>query len=226
MCIGCFPECKSLQSYLLEGALLIKAVKAGQICMSTERILVHSSIVEDFKSEFKQAISNTFGSTQNCPVLITDASARKNRALIDDALGKGAKLVHGDPTVVNREVEAIMPPVVLGNVTPDMDVYGTESFGPSVSLYVFDTEEEAIALANDTDYGLAGAVFTEDLRAGIRVAKKLKVGAAHINTMTVHDEFALPHGGCKKSGFGRFNGKQGLEEHLQYKTVTWVDSTS
>jgi acyl-CoA reductase-like NAD-dependent aldehyde dehydrogenase len=193
--------------------------------MSTERILVHSSVVDAFKSEFKQAINNTFGSANNCPVVITNASAKKNRILVQDALHKGASLLYGDPAVVDVNVESKMPPIVLGNVTTEMDIYGTESFGPSVSLYTFDTEEEAIALGNDTVYGLAGAVFTEDLRAGIRVAKQLKVGAAHINTMTVHDEFALPHGGCKKSGFGRFNGKQGLEEFVQYKTVTWVDST-
>ncbi|KAH7556286.1 hypothetical protein BM1_05720 [Bipolaris maydis] len=200
-------------------------LNAGQICMSTERILVHSSIAEAFKSQLKEAISKTFGAADNCPVVITNASAKKNRILLQDALDKGASLVYGNPAVVDTNVESKMSPVVLGNVTPDMDIYGTESFGPSVSLYAFDTEEEAIALGNDTEYGLAGAVFTEDLRAGLRVARQLRVGAAHINTMTVHDEFALPHGGFKKSGFGRFNGKQGLEEFVQYKSVTWVDST-
>lgn len=182
-------------------------------------------MADAFRLEFKQAISKTFGSETNCPVVITNTSAKKNRILVQDALEKGANLVYGDPAVVDANVESKMPPVVLGNVTPDMNIYGTESFGPSVSLYTFDTEEEAVVLGNDTEYGLAGAVFTEDLRAGIRIAKQLKVGAAHINTMTVHDEFALPHGGCKKSGFGRFNGKQGLEEFVQYKTVTWIDST-
>ncbi|KAH8707123.1 aldehyde dehydrogenase [Phaeosphaeriaceae sp. PMI808] len=201
-------------------------LNAGQICMSTERVLVHTSVVDAFKSEFKKAIQDNFGSSHNCPVVITDASAKKNRALINDALAKGAHLVHGDPSIVDVDVENKMPPVVLGNVTPDMDLYAGESFGPSVSLYTFDTEEQAIALANDTDYGLAGAIFTENLQTGIRVAKQLNIGAVHINTMTVHDEFALPHGGCKKSGFGRFNGRQGLEEFIQYKTVTWTDKNA
>lgn len=193
--------------------------------MSTERILVHSSIVDVFKQEFKQAIGKLFGETKNCPVVITNTSATRNRALVQNALDKGASLLYGDLTVADVDVESKMPPVVLGNVTSDMDIYGTESFGPSVSMYTFNTEEEAITLGNDTDYGLAGAVFTEDLRAGIRIAKQLKVGAVHINTMTVHDEFALPHGGFKRSGFGRFNGRQGLEEFLQYKSVTWTDGT-
>lgn len=191
--------------------------------MSTERVLVHSSIVEPFKAEFKDVITEVFGSPDDCPVTITNTSAKKNRALIKDALGKGASLLHGDSAVVDSSVENKMFPVVLGNVQKGMDIYGDESFGPSTSLYTFETEEEALALANDTDYGLVGAIFTEDLRAGLRVAKGLNVGAAHINTMTVHDEFALPHGGYKKSGFGRFNGKQGLEEFLQYKSVTWTN---
>lgn len=191
--------------------------------MSTERVLVHASVVEPFKAEFHKVINDVFGSPEDCPVTITDASAKKNRALVQDALSKGAQLLHGNPTISDSSVENKMFPVVLGNVQKGMDIFGNESFGPSTSLYTFETEEEALALANDTEYGLAGAIFTEDLRAGLRVAKGLNVGAAHINTMTVHDEFALPHGGYKKSGSGRFNGKPGLEEFLQYKAVTWTD---
>lgn len=193
--------------------------------MSTERILVHSSVIDIFKEEFKKAVGKAFGAPENCPIVITNASANKNRALVQDALNKGASLVYGDIAEVDANAVSKMSPVILSNVTPAMDVYGTESFGPSVSIYTFDTEEEAILLGNDTDYGLAGAVFTEDLQSGMRVARQLNVGAVHINTMTVHDEFALPHGGFKKSGFGRFNGKQGLEEFVQYKSVTWTDNT-
>ncbi|PVI02998.1 aldehyde dehydrogenase [Periconia macrospinosa] len=196
---------------------------AGQICMSTERILVHSSIADKFQTAFKEAIESTFGTRKTYPVVVTNSSARRNRMLVKDALNKGAKLVHGDLNQVDPEVEAIMPPVVLSKMSPNMNLYGGESFGPSVSLYTYETEEEAIELANDTDYGLAASIFTEDLRSGMHIARQLQVGGIHINTMTVHDEFGLPHGGYKKSGFGRFNGKQGLEEFLTYKTVTWTD---
>jgi acyl-CoA reductase-like NAD-dependent aldehyde dehydrogenase len=84
-------------------------------------------------------------------------------------------------------------------------------------------EDEMIELANDTEYGLAASVYAEDLRTAFRVADRLDSGAVHINSMTVHDEFSLPHGGVKKSGFGRFNGAQGLDEFLYYKTVTWME---
>lgn len=198
------------------------AFKAGQICMSTERILVHSSIVDAFKPILQTTIENVFGSAESTPVLVTAASAKRNRGLVDSALSQGAQAVFGNTNVLGK-LETKMPPVVLTKVTKDMEIYATESFGPSVSLYTFDTEQEALELANDTEYGLSASIYTEDLRAGFRIAEGLESGAVHINTMSVHDEFALPHGGVKKSGFGRFNGYQGLEEFLYYKTVTWLE---
>jgi len=113
--------------------------------------------------------------------------------------------------------------VVVEKVTKDMDLYNTESFGPTVSLYTVASDDAAIELANDTDYGLSAAVYTEDLRRGLRIAKKIKSGAVHINNMSVHDESALPHGGFKSSGYGRFNGLEGLDEWVQTKTITWKD---
>ncbi|KAK5049907.1 hypothetical protein LTR84_004026 [Exophiala bonariae] len=197
-------------------------LNAGQICMSTERILVHSSIVESFKSILQATIKNVFGSAEATPVLVTAASAKRNRGLVDNALSQGAQAVFGNTNVTGK-LETKMSPVVLTNVTKGMEIYATESFGPSVSLYTFDTEQGALELANDTEYGLSASIYTEDLRAGFRIAEGLESGAVHINTMSVHDEFALPHGGVKKSGFGRFNGYQGLEEFLYYKTVTWLE---
>jgi len=127
-------------------------------------------------------------------------------------------------------------------------MYHIESFGPTVSIIQVESEEEAIAIANDTEYGLSSAVFTEDLAAGLRVAKQIETGyvvpfkssadenlvlvagmtdlndsAVHINNMTVHDEPNIPHGGAKKSGFGRFGGSAGIDEWLRTKTVTWSD---
>ncbi|KAK4951118.1 hypothetical protein LTR28_006898 [Elasticomyces elasticus] len=102
-----------------------------------------------------------------------------------------------------------------------MDIFYTESFGPSVALISVKDDEEAIELANDTEYGLSGSVFTEDLRRGLRIAKAIDSGAVHINGMSVHDEAALPHGGVKKSGWGRFNAQWGMEEFLKIKVVTY-----
>jgi len=191
--------------------------------MSTERIIVHSSIAEDFKVALSAAIERTFESDDDIPALVTAAAASRNRGLVTDAISKGARTI---PLFGGRSVEAVethMRPVVLTGIDKSMDLYASESFGPSVSFFTFETEGEALALANDTEYGLAASVFTEDLRAGFRISEALQSGAVHINSMTVHDEFALPHGGVKKSGFGRFNGYQGLEEFLYWKTVTWME---
>ncbi|EFY86960.1 aldehyde dehydrogenase, putative [Metarhizium acridum CQMa 102] len=198
-------------------------MNAGQICMSTERILVHASVVRDFEPILKRTINDIFGSTLATPTLVTSASAARNRALVQDAISKGATSLDICSADLGEMVETKMRPVVLTNVDKSMELYGGESFGPSVSLYSFDSEEEAIELANDTEYGLAASVFTENLGSGFRIAERLESGAVHINSMTVHDEYSLPHGGVKKSGWGRFNGYQGLNEFLYCKTVTWMD---
>lgn len=104
-----------------------------------------------------------------------------------------------------------------------MKIYHTETFGPSVSIIPIESEDQAINIANDTEYGLSSAVFTRDLGTGFRVANQIHSGAVHINSMTIHDEAALPHGGVKGSGYGRFNAQSGFEEFLTTKCVTWVD---
>lgn len=198
-------------------------IHAGQICMSTERILVHAKIADKFREALKQTMDNVFSDQgMGVPQLVTAAPVEKNKKLLEDALSKGARAIYGDPNH-NESSKTKMRPVVIENIKPGMDIYHTESFGPTVSLYVVNSDDEAIAIANDTDYGLSSAVFTEDLRRGLRIARQIETGAVHINNMTVHDEAALPHGGVKKSGFGRFNGIPGLEEWVRTKVVTWKD---
>jgi acyl-CoA reductase-like NAD-dependent aldehyde dehydrogenase len=102
-----------------------------------------------------------------------------------------------------------------------MDIYQTESFGPTVSLIAIETEEEAIKIANDTEYGLSSAVFTSDLQRGLRIAREIESGAVHINNMSIHDESGLPHGGAKSSGYGRFGASAGLEEWTRTKNITF-----
>lgn len=194
--------------------------------MSTERILVHSSIADKFQAALKAIIAKNYDSIEDTPVLVTEQSATRNHDLIKDALDKGAKaidLFSASKDSGHEKIPTHMRPVVLTDVKESMSLYSDESFGPSVSFYTYETEDEAIRLANDTQYGLSASIFSEDLRAAFRVADRLESGAVHINTMSIHDEFALPHGGVKKSGFGRFNGQQGLEEFLYYKTVTWME---
>ncbi|KAK0731488.1 Aldehyde/histidinol dehydrogenase [Lasiosphaeris hirsuta] len=196
-------------------------LNAGQICMSTERILVHKTVRAEFEKKLVGAIDHIFDPTADAPVLITSAAVTKNKALLADALAKGASLLYGDAAAAAESTNTRMRPVVIAGVKEDMDIYRTESFGPSVSLIEIETEEEALRIANDTEYGLTSAVFTEDLRRGLRFAKEIESGAVHINSMTVHDESALPHGGAKASGHGRFNTGTGLGEWVRTKTVTY-----
>ncbi|RKU43521.1 hypothetical protein DL546_006170 [Coniochaeta pulveracea] len=194
-------------------------LNSGQICMATDRILVHKKVRAEFEDKLKKAIDQIFGPQTEAPVLIHAPSVDKNKKLLNDAVSKGAKVLYGD---INAEEpsKTRMRPVVISDVTPNMDIYQTESFGPSVALYDIETEEEALRIANDTEYGLSSAVFTEDLRRGLRFAKEIETGAVHINHMTVHDESALPHGGAKASGYGRFN-SFAINEWVRTKTVTF-----
>lgn len=193
---------------------------SGQVCMATERILVHKAISSEFEKKFKASIEKIFSSQQDAPVLIKEAAVEKNKNLVKDATSKGASLIYGNLDA-KETTQTRLRPIVLRDVTADMDIYNTESFGPTVSLIEIETEEEAIRIANDTEYGLSSAVFTEDLRRGLRIAREIETGAVHINSMSIHDESALPHGGAKCSGYGRFNASSGLGEWVRSKTVTF-----
>ncbi|KAJ5398867.1 hypothetical protein N7465_009356 [Penicillium sp. CMV-2018d] len=195
---------------------------SGQICMSTERIVVQRSIADEFRQKLAETAEKLFGKDAPALVLVNAAAVAKNKKLVADAVSRGAKLLFGDADA-SESVNTGMRPIVVDGVTKEMDMYATESFGPTVSLIVVDTEDEAIALANDTEYGLTAALYTNNLFRGLRVAKQIDSGAVHINSLTVHDEAALPHGGWKSSGFGRFGGISGYDEFLQTKTVTWQE---
>ncbi|PNS20257.1 Glutarate-semialdehyde dehydrogenase DavD [Sphaceloma murrayae] len=195
---------------------------SGQICMSTERILVHKSILEPFSEALKGAIDKVYPKERQYAILVAKPAVEKNKKLLEDATSKGANLIYGDlDSALDKDNAYRMRPFVVSGVKPGMDLYYQESFGPSVSLLPFDSEQEAIDIANDTDYGLSGAVFSENLGRALRIAREIDSGAVHINSMSVHDEAPLPHGGNKKSGWGRFNGQWGMDEFLRLKTVTY-----
>ncbi|KAJ7842814.1 Aldehyde/histidinol dehydrogenase [Mycena olivaceomarginata] len=197
-------------------------VHAGQVCMSTERILVHAAVLDKFRPALQAAVAQFAPPSGPACVLAQSAGVTRNRALVEDALGKGASLLHGDPAAEEAHATELRPMVVEG-VTRDMKLYTEESFGPSVSVIAVKDEDEAVAIANESDYGLNSAIFTRDLARGLRVAKRLECGSIHINSMSVHDEANLPHGGVKSSGWGRFNGQWGLEEFVRIKTVTFKE---
>ncbi|KAG5950481.1 hypothetical protein E4U53_004980 [Claviceps sorghi] len=195
-------------------------VHSGQVCMSTERILVHKTIKDTFRRKLAAAVAALFPADGEAPILISSAAAQRNKQLVANATERGAIILHGE--VNTRESSNTrLRPIVVDKVTTDMDIYKTESFGPTVSVMDIESEEEAIRIANDTEYGLAAAVFTQDLRRGLRFAEEIETGAVHINSMTVHDESGLPHGGAKASGYGRFNASLGLDEWTRTKNVTF-----
>ena len=143
--------------------------------MSTERIIVHSSIPLAFSNALKSAIQKHFYPPAPSPILVTSAGVTKNKKLVNQALSKGAKIVAGDINATET-TETRMRPIVVEGITKDMDLFYEESFGPTVSLMVVDTEDAAVALANDTEYGLSSAVFTTNLASGLRVAKQIEPG--------------------------------------------------
>ncbi|RGP73245.1 aldehyde dehydrogenase [Fusarium sporotrichioides] len=195
-------------------------INSGQVCMSTERILVHKNIKDEFEKKLSATIDQVFSSEADAPILVASAPVEKNKALVKDAIAKGASLVHGNVDAEETS-KTRMRPIVVRDVTTEMDIYQTESFGPTVSLIAIETEEEAIKIANDTEYGLSSAVFTSDLQRGLRIAREIESGAVHINNMSVHDESGLPHGGAKASGYGRFGATAGLEEWTRTKNITF-----
>ncbi|KAK4496064.1 hypothetical protein PRZ48_012043 [Zasmidium cellare] len=191
---------------------------AGQICMSTERIIVLRSVADAFVKTLQEVIEKSFSHPQ---FVYSLQGAKKIRGLIRDALDKGARLAYGKETSLDDKTCA-MTPLITIDVPKNAALYYTESFGPSASIYVVDTDDEALALANDTAFGLSSSVFSENLNHALTIANRIESGATHVNTMSIHDEATLPHGGVKASGFGRFGGNYGFEEFLTTKTITWT----
>ena len=146
--------------------------------MSTERILVHSSIVEPFSHALKTAAARIHPENAAL-ILIAPVGVQRNKKNIAQAISKGASVLVGNPDT-EESSNTRMRPIILKDVKPDMDLYYEESFGPSTSLITFESEEEAIKISNDTEYGLSSAVFTADLTAAFRVARQLETGYVHV----------------------------------------------
>jgi len=192
----------------------------GQICMSTERIVAERPIAEALaRMLVARATALRLGDpcspeTQIGCVVNSTAIALV-QALVDDALAKGAKLLCG-----GMAEGAAYPPTILYGVTPAMRIYHEESFGPVVSVVIAEDSADALRVANDTDYGLASAVFSRDIGKALKIAEQIESGICHINGATVHDEPQMPFGGIKDSGWGRFGGRAALEEFTELRWIT------
>jgi benzaldehyde dehydrogenase (NAD) len=137
------------------------------------------------------------------------------KRLVDDATARGAKLLAG-----GSADGTVMAGIVVDHVTPDMALFREESFGPQVSITRVASADEAVKLANDTEYGLSAAIFSRDIARALELARRVETGICHINGPTVHDEAQMPFGGVKGSGYGRFGGKAGIHEFTDLRWIT------
>ncbi|WP_343527006.1 aldehyde dehydrogenase [Sphingomonas sp.] len=214
---------------VLEDADLDEAVKAaafgafmnqGQICMSTERIIVVDAVADAFVEKFAakvdtMAVGDPRAGTTPLGAVVDRKTVDHVRSLIDDALAAGAVQVNG-----GAADGVLMPAHVIDRVTPAMKLFRDESFGPVVGVIRARDETHAIALANDSEYGLSASVFTRDTARGLRVARRIQSGICHVNGPTVHDEAQMPFGGVRASGYGRFGGKAGIDAFTELRWIT------
>ena len=195
-------------------------VYQGQVCMSTERVVVDEKVADDFVAKFVvKAQSLPAGNPRNGNVvlgpLIGLNSAERVEGLVKEAVADGAKLVAG-----GQRDGCIMAATVLDFVTPQMRIYREESFGPVAPVIRVKNVEDAIRIANDTEYGLSAAVSGRDINRALSVAKRINSGICHINGPTVQDEAQTPFGGVKASGYGRFNGHAAINEFTDVRWIT------
>jgi succinate-semialdehyde dehydrogenase/glutarate-semialdehyde dehydrogenase len=205
----------------VEGALLAKMRNIGEACTAANRFHVAESVREEFTQRLAQKMGSLKvgrGTEEDVKVgpLIDQPSREKVMELVEDALSKGATTVVGGEIPDGRGY--FVEPTVLGEVPQDARVFHEEIFGPVAPVGGFDSEEEAIARANDTEYGLVAYVFTRDIKRALRVCEALETGMVGLNQGMVSNAGA-PFGGVKQSGIGREGGHEGLEEFLETKYV-------
>lgn len=215
---------------ILDDADMDRAVQAanfgsfmhqGQICMSVDRILVHQSRLEEFTRRFIEkasALKKGDPGVDKAHVIgpiINDKQVARIKDQIDDAVSKGAQVLLG-----GRVDGLYVEPTILSGVTENMKIYREETFGPVTSIYPFSDEEDAIRIANDSDYGLSAGVMTNDEERGLDIANQLETGMCHINCSPVNDESMVPFGGAKGSGSGRHGGKWALSTFTETRWIT------
>lgn len=206
-----------------KGASLVKFLNTGQACISPNRIFVQRAVVEPFVKEFTTRVAamkagNGMEEQTSIGPLVDEGAIDKVDRQVKDAVAKGAKLLCGGNRLLSNGLDrgTFYAPTVLADVRPDMLIYREETFGPVAPIIAFDKEDEALAMANDTDYGLASYVYTRDIARAFRIFEGLRFGIVGINDINP-TAAAAPFGGSKESGLGREGGHDGIAEYLETK---------
>jgi vanillin dehydrogenase len=203
----------------INAAVFSRFTHQGQVCMCSNRLLVQRGVYNKFVEKFVSQVSNlVVGDPRNPKTdigpLINAAQAKSFAAQIQKGIDEGAK------TILLGKIDGnVASPTVCTDVRPDMWLAQNELFGPAVCIMPFDTPEDAVRIANDTPFGLSGAIFTGDVERGTELAKQIDSGMVHLNDGTINDEPLVAFGGEKASGFGRLNGRWALEE---FTTLKWI----
>ena len=203
----------------VNAAVFSRFTHQGQICMSANRVLVHRSVYNQFVDKYVQEVSRLNVGDPRKPETHIGPLINKQQA---DALAKAVQqgIDEGARPVLRGKVEGTMAsPTIFADVKPSMSVAQNEMFGPAVCVMPFDTPEEAVQIANDSPFGLSGAIHTRDVERGAELAQQIDSGAIHVNDGTINDEPLVAFGGEKDSGVGRLNGKWALEE---FTTLKWI----
>lgn len=204
----------------VEAAAFGAFLNQGQICISTERIIVLDDIADEFVERFTRkarlllASDPASGESVLGAVISAEAAIRLNK-LVEDAEEKGAQILAGGVAS-----GIFMNATVVDGVTPAMRIYKEECFGPIATIVRVSSIDEAVTVANDSDYGLAAAVFGRDVARAMAVGKRIESGICHVNSATVADEPQAPFGGVKHSGYGRFGGLSAIEEFTELRWIT------
>ncbi|WDU45833.1 NAD-dependent succinate-semialdehyde dehydrogenase [Taylorella equigenitalis] len=202
----------------VEGAVAAKYRNAGQTCVCANRIYVQSKVYDEFCDKFSKAVADLkVGNGVDDGVIIgpmiNEEALEHSTKLLKDATDKGADILTG-----GKSKDLFFEPTVISNATTDMLVAKEEIFGPIAPVFKFEDEDEAIKLANDTIFGLASYIYTENLNQTIRVSEKLEYGMVGVNTGLISNA-AAPFGGVKQSGLGREGSKYGIDDYLEIKYI-------
>jgi succinate-semialdehyde dehydrogenase/glutarate-semialdehyde dehydrogenase len=211
-----------------KGAALVKFLNTGQACICPNRIFVQRSVMEPFRAELEHRVAAMKAGSGLDPAstigpLIDQASLDKMERHVADAVSGGARLVAGGQRLSGGDLDRgiFYAPTILEDVTPEMLIYREETFGPIAPVIAFDDEDEVLAMANDTTYGLASYVYTTDVSRAFRVVEALEFAVVGVNDINPTSASA-PFGGMKSSGLGREGGAEGLSEYLETKLVGMV----